>query len=131
MSNTTINATINATNSATPNTALEHFLHRQVECWNSGDKTGFLQCYRAVATHGLDIEYVGMPRHDPWLMLEGMWQSQSKIRIEVNTSIVIGDESASHHINHLTGDNSGISTETLELYTLRDGVLTSRIFIKR
>jgi hypothetical protein len=113
------------------NTALEHFLHRQIDCWNRGDKAGFLQCYRDVASRGLDIEYVGMPKHDPWLMLEGMWQSQPKIRIEVNTSIVIGDESASHHINRLRGEDAAISTETLELYTLRDGVLTSRIFIKR
>ncbi|GAB3101808.1 nuclear transport factor 2 family protein [Aestuariicella hydrocarbonica] len=113
---------------STTDNSIEHFMHRQIECWNAGDKQGFLQCYRDIASTGLDIEYVGMDKHDPWLMLEGMWQQQPHIRIEVKESIIIGNEGAAHHINHLVA--GGISTETIEFYSLQDGKLSSRIFIK-
>ncbi len=108
---------------------LTHFLHQQVAHWNNSDKAGFLACYRDIATKALSIEYLGAAKADPWLMLEGMWQAQPTIKIEVLECIQIGNQAASHHRN-LLADGS-ISTETIELYTLTNGTLESRIFIQR
>ncbi|MDX1505085.1 MAG: hypothetical protein R3221_05180 [Spongiibacter sp.] len=108
---------------------LAHFLHHQIDCWNKGDKEGFLASYREIAPKGLSIEYVGMAAGDPWQMLEGMWQAQASVKIEVLECIQIGNKSASHHRNVLA--DGSISSETIELYTLSEGRLESRIFIQR
>lgn len=108
---------------------LRKFLHRQVECWNKGDKEGFLACYRDVAPNGLSIEYVGLPKSDPWQMLEGMWQAQSRITIEVLECIQIGNQAASHHRNLLS--DGSISSETIEIYTRQQDGLESRIYIQQ
>lgn len=109
--------------------SLEYFLHRQIECWNNGDKVGFLQCYKDVAPNGLSIEYVGVAPQDPWLMLEGMWREQPNVQIEVISCVICGDESASHHNNIRTNDVP--QAQTLEFYSLKEGVLSARIFIGR
>ncbi|WP_345425591.1 nuclear transport factor 2 family protein [Halioxenophilus aromaticivorans] len=108
---------------------LETFMHRQVECWNQGDKDGFINCYREAAQKGLSIEYIGLPKNDPWIMLESMWQAQASITIDVQACTILGHEGACHHINKL--NDGTVSTETLEFYTLIDGKLESRIFIKK
>lgn len=108
---------------------LEHFLHGQIDCWNSGDREGFFALYRNIAPKGLSLEYVGLPQGDAWAMLEQMWdKSQANIRIEVLCSIISGNEAACHHRNNrLSGENG---TETIELYKIDDGHLTARYFIR-
>lgn len=108
--------------------AIEHFLHGQVQCWNSGDKEGFFAHYHKVASKGLSIEYVGQPERDAWQVLEGMWtQQQPRIRIEVKLTVIKGEEAACHHRNAFVGAEGGI--ETIELYRFEDGLLSVRYFI--
>ena len=128
----TINMTTDRTTDAT---AVEHFLHGQVACWNAGDKDGFFAHYRALAPAGLSIEYVGHASQQPdaWLMLEGMWMQQnSKFRIEVKACIVNGNEAACHHRNALRdGEGNSDGIETIELYRFFDGRLEVRYFISK
>jgi len=58
--------------------AFEHFLHGQIECWNSSDKEGFFKHYRDISPNGLTIEYVGRPLTDAWVILEHMWAEQQR-----------------------------------------------------
>lgn len=110
--------------------AIEHFLHGQIECWNSGDKAGFLAHYRKIAPNGLTIEYVGYPLRDPWLVLEEMWeQQQANIRIEVAKAIINGNEAACHHLNNRLSGEPG--TETIEVYKFAEGKMSVRYFIAR
>ncbi|SES04654.1 MULTISPECIES: nuclear transport factor 2-like protein [Halopseudomonas] len=109
---------------------LEHFLHVQVEHWNKGDKEGFLGCYRDIAENGLDIEYVGYPKADPWVTLNAMWdQEREKIRIDILAAIVSGNEAACHHRNNRTTGEP--ATHTIELYKFENGHLSARYFIGR
>ncbi|MBY0240809.1 MAG: nuclear transport factor 2 family protein [Burkholderiaceae bacterium] len=108
--------------------AIDHFLHGQVDCWNASDKDGFFAHYRRIAPEGLDIEYVGRPRHDPWQVLEGMWaQQNARIRIEVASCIVNGGEAACHHRNLMRDDSGGI--DTIETYRFAQGRLYVRYFV--
>jgi hypothetical protein len=108
--------------------AIEEFLHGQVECWNAGDKDGFFAHYRAAAPNGLQIEYVGQPTADAWQVLEAMWAQQNpRIRIEVAACIVNGDEAACHHRNLVRDGAGGI--ETIETYRFTEGRLAVRYFI--
>ncbi|MRV70544.1 nuclear transport factor 2 family protein [Duganella sp. FT92W] len=108
--------------------AIDHFLHGQIECWNASDKEGFFAHYRRIAPEGLDIEYVGRPRHDPWQVLEGMWaQQNARIRIEVASCIVNGNEAACHHRNVLRDGSGGI--DTIETYRFDGGRLYVRYFV--
>ena len=112
----------------TERSAIDHFLHGQVICWNAGDKDGFFAHYQRIAPEGLEIEYVGKPRHDAWQVLEAMWgQQNARIRIEVVSSIVNGEEAACHHRNLLRGGEGGI--DTIETYRFADGRLHVRYFV--
>jgi hypothetical protein len=112
----------------TRHSLIEDFLHGQVACWNAGDKEGFFAHYRRAASAGLDIEYVGQPRRDPWQVLEAMWTQQNpRIRIEVVACIVNGDEAACHHRNLLREGIGGI--ETMETYRFTEGRLYVRYFV--
>ncbi len=107
---------------------VERFLHGQVACWNAGDKEGFLAHYRAMAPRGLTIEYVGQPARDGWPVLEAMWEAQaSRIAIEVQATVISGDEAACHHRNRVIG--TGAAIPTIELYRFGDGTLSVRYFI--
>jgi hypothetical protein len=107
---------------------IEHFLHGQVECWNSGNKDGFFAHYRSIAGKGLSIEYVGHPERDAWQVLEGMWaQQNAKIRIEVKATIINGNEAACHHRNAFVGGEGGV--ETIEVYRFDEGLLSVRYFV--
>jgi hypothetical protein len=110
---------------------IEAFLHEQVHAWNAGDKEAFLSAYRKVATQGFQIEYVGRPAADGWLVLEGMWAQQSaKVEIEEVVAIVNGNEAACHNRNKVRGTSMAI--ETIELYRFdADGGLLVRYFIKQ
>lgn len=110
------------------NKQLEHFVHAQVECWNSGDKQGFLNCYREISPNGLRVEIVGLPEMDPWVALNGMWdKTQADIRIEIICAAVIGNEAVTHHQN--IKSNGELSTDTLEVYKLENGSLSARYFV--
>jgi hypothetical protein len=110
--------------------SIEHFLHEQVHAWNAGDKQAFLGAYRKVAPNGLQIEYVGRPAADGWLVLEGMWQQQSaRIEVEEVAAIVNGNEAACHNRNKVRGTSTAI--ETIELYRFDEGRLQVRYFIKQ
>lgn len=112
----------------TERSAIDHFLHGQVECWNASDKEGFFAHYKRIAPEGLDIEYVGQPRQDAWQVLEGMWAQQNgRIRIEVAACIVNGAEAACHHSNLLRDGGGGI--ETIETYLFAEGRLQVRYFV--
>lgn len=107
---------------------IDEFLHGQVACWNASDKEGFFAHYRRAADAGLDIDYVGQPRRDPWQVLETMWAQQNpRIRIEVIGCIVNGMEAACHHRNLLRDGSGGI--ETIETYHFDEGRLRVRYFI--
>ncbi|TKA89686.1 nuclear transport factor 2 family protein [Halopseudomonas bauzanensis] len=111
------------------NKAIESFLHGQIECWNSGDREGFFKHYRAVAANGLDIEYLGRPVMDGFPILENMWDQQnSKFALEVEVTIIAGNEAACHHKNVMR-DGSGV-IETIELYKFEGGRTSVRYFIK-
>lgn len=111
------------------NKQLEHFVHHQIDCWNRGDREGFLQCYRELSPNGLSVEIVGMPAMDPWTVLEGMWdKTQGDIRIEIVAAAVVGNEAVTHHRNYKKADGS-LSTDTLEVYKLTDGKLSARYFV--
>lgn len=110
--------------------AFEHFLHGQIECWNSSDKEGFFKHYRDISPNGLTIEYVGRPLTDAWVILEHMWaEQQPKIRIDVVASILNGNEAACHHRNMIVGTDKWI--DTIELYKYENGKLAVRYFIKQ
>ncbi|MES2264315.1 MAG: nuclear transport factor 2 family protein [Pseudomonadota bacterium] len=112
----------------TDRSAIDDFLHGQVDCWNASDKDGFFAHYKKIAPEGLDIEYVGQPRHDPWQVLEGMWaQQNARIRIEVAACIVNGSEAACHHRNLMRDGAGGI--ETIETYRFSEGKLAVRYFV--
>lgn len=117
----------------TERSAIDHFLHGQLACWNDSDKQGFFNHYREIAGAGLDIEYVGQPRRDPWQVLEAMWtQQNARIRIEVAACIVNGNEAACHHRNLMRdgcGGTGGI--ETIETYRFEAGRLWVRYFVAR
>ena len=115
----------------TTTTSLEHFVHAQVDCWNKGDKQGFLNCYEQIAPNGLSVEIVAvpaMPAMDPWLILNNMWdKTQADINIKILCAVVAGNEAVTHHQNwKQTGE---LSSYTLETYTLEDGKLTARYFV--
>ncbi len=107
---------------------IAHFLHEQVEAWNSGDKDRFFTAYRKAAPKGLSIEYVGrQPSGDGWPILEGMWAGQNgRVRAEVVATLVNGSEAACHHLNHVAA--TGAVIETVELYAFSDGALAVRYF---
>ncbi|NHN38224.1 nuclear transport factor 2 family protein [Pseudomaricurvus alcaniphilus] len=107
------------------------FIHQQVACWNAGDKDGFFQSYRAIATGNLTIEYVGKHSGDGWPILKGMWeQNQPKIDIEEVEMILNGNEVACHNRNKLKG--SDLAIETIEIYRFEDnGDLHIRYFIRQ
>jgi hypothetical protein len=113
------------------NTAIEDFLHTQVQAWNVGDKDTFFAAYRAVAPRGLQIEFVGRgPATDGWSILENMWTVQNaKIAIEEVALIVNGSEAACHNRNKMRG--TAIAIETIELYRFEDGRLQVRYFVKQ
>jgi hypothetical protein len=107
---------------------IEHFLHGQVQCWNDGDRDGFIAHYKALAPNGLSLEYVGLPQADAWLMLEKMWDtSRETIRIEAVQTIIAGNEAACFHRNHRVNGDKG--TTTIELYKFESGRLSARYFI--
>lgn len=109
--------------------AIEHFLHAQVQAWNSGDKDAFFAAYRRAAPEGLTIEYVGRPATDGWPVLETMWAQQSaNVEIEEVLAVVNGPEAACHNRNKLRGTPTAI--ETIELYRFDGGRLSVRYFIK-
>ena len=111
------------------NQQLAHFVHAQVECWNNGDREGFLNCYRDLSPNGLSVEIVGMPKMDPWDILRGMWdKTQPGIRIEVVAAAVVANEAVTHHRNYKKDDGS-LSTDTLEVYKVEDGKLSARYFV--
>ena len=108
---------------------IEAFLHRQVHCWNAGDKAGFFDAYRSVAPNGLQIEYVGRPPSDGWPVLEHMWTQQSaKIEIEELLLVINGTEAACHALNKVRG--TAMAIHTLELYAFEAGRLSVRYFIQ-
>jgi len=113
----------------TDNNKLESFLHKQIEYWNSSDKKGFMDCYKAIATMGLSIEYIGLPKpDDSWQALEHMWNTtQDSIRIELVDCIATNNEASCYHINRKL--DGTISTRTIETYRLDSGVLTARYYI--
>lgn len=109
--------------------AIETFVHAQVQAWNAGDKPLFFATYRAAAPKGLTIEYVGRPPTDGWAVLEGMWDTQNaKVEVEEALAIVAGSEAACHNRNKLRGTT--VVIETVELYRFDDGHLTVRYFIQ-
>lgn len=116
--------------SASP-AAVEAFMHKQVSCWNSGDREGFFQAYADIAPGGLHIEYVGAHSGDGIPILEGMWeQSRPSIEIEEVALIVIGDEAVAHNRNKVKGSDMVI--ETIEQYRFGDdGSVSVRYFIKK
>lgn len=107
------------------------FLHRQVTCWNAGDKKGFFDTYRKAAPARLAIEYVGQAPADGWLVLEAMWERQNqKIEIEEVALIVNGNEAACHNHNKVRGTD--IVIDTIELYRFDvGGNLEVRYFIRQ
>ncbi|GAB3101665.1 nuclear transport factor 2 family protein [Aestuariicella hydrocarbonica] len=115
----------------TDQTSIEHFMHTQVHCWNSGDKDGFFAAYKSIAPEVLTIEYVGTPSGDGWTILDGMWaQQQPKITIEEVALIVVGKEAVAHNRNNIKGTNMAI--ETIEHYRFdADGSVHVRYFIKQ
>lgn len=110
--------------------AIEHFLHTQVQAWNAGDKEAFFAAYRAAAPKGLQIEYVGRPAGDGWPVLEHMWATQcAKVEVEEALLIVSGTEAALHNHNKVRG--TSLVIETIEQYIFDDGHLTVRYFIRQ
>lgn len=109
---------------------IEKFLHGQVACWNAGDRDGFFDWYRTVATSNLHIEYVGQHEGDGWQILEGMWEkNQANIDIEEVAMIHNGDEVACHNKNKIKGTDMAI--DTIEVYRFGpDGDVTVRYFVK-
>ncbi|MBR9909317.1 MAG: nuclear transport factor 2 family protein [Gammaproteobacteria bacterium] len=110
------------------NQQLEHFVHAQVECWNQGDKEGFLKCYSDIAPNGLSVEIVGAPQMEPQVALEAMWRTQPDIRIDIVCAVVVGNEAVTHHRN-IKRSSGELSTDTLEIYQLDDGKLSARYFV--
>jgi hypothetical protein len=110
--------------------AIENFLHTQIQAWNAGDRDAFFAAYRQAAPRGLTIEYVGKAAGDGWPVLEGMWAQQSaKIEIEEVVAIVNGAEAACHNRNLVRGTTLAI--ETIETYRFDDGHLTVRYFVRQ
>ena len=110
---------------------IERFLHAQVEAWNASDKEAFFEQYRSTCPNGLVIEYVGLPplNVDGWTVLEGMWEQQnSKFSVEVDVSVIAGQEAACHHRNVMR-DGSGV-IETIEHYRFENGKTFVRYFVK-
>lgn len=109
--------------------ALNTFVHAQVQAWNAGDKALFFALYRGAAPQGLTVEYVGRPATDGWAVLDGMWAAQNaKIEVEEVLAIVAGNEAACHNRNKVRG--TAVAIETLELYRFDNGHLTVRYFIQ-
>jgi hypothetical protein len=123
--------TTSGTSTTSASTALEHFMHTQVACWNQGDKDGFFAAYAAVAPAGIHIEYVGGPTGAGQPILEGMWaQQQPKIDIEEVLLVVIGSEAVAHNRNKVKG--TAMAIETIEHYRLTPaGELQVRYFIRQ
>jgi hypothetical protein len=108
--------------------AMQHFLHGQLEAWNSGDKKAFFDIYREASPGGLEIDYVGRPRRDAWEILETMWKDHNAtLKVEVERMIINGTEAACHHINRVTATGFGI--HTIELYAFDGEKLNIRYFI--
>tara|TARA_Y100001001_G_scaffold95824_1_gene93764 strand:+ start:350 stop:715 length:366 start_codon:yes stop_codon:yes gene_type:complete len=110
---------------------IERFLHGQIEAWNTGNKEAFFEHYRAISPNGLTIEYVGRPplNVDGWAVLEGMWEHQNnKFSVDVELSVIAGQEAACHHRNVMR-DGTGV-IETIEHYRFVDGKSIVRYFIK-
>lgn len=109
---------------------IEHFLHTQVACWNSGDRNGFMAAYRLAGEGGLTIEYVGRDPVDGWPLLEAMWERQSSvIAIEEVATIINGSEAACHNRNRIKA--SGQCIDTIEVYRfLPGGKLEVRYFVR-
>jgi hypothetical protein len=112
-------------------TAIEHFLHTQIACWNAGDREGFFRAYREAAPGGLRIEYVGRPPTDGWPVLETMWAQQSaKIEVEEVLLVVKEGEAACHNRNKVRG--APVAIDTIELYRFDEGgKLLVRYFVKQ
>ncbi len=115
----------------TSSSAVEAFMHKQVSCWNIGDREGFFKAYQDIAPAGLHIEYVGGVSGDGIAILQGMWaQQQAAIEIEEVALIVIGDEAVAHNRNIVKGSDMVI--ETIEHYHFSsDGRVSVRYFIKK
>lgn len=109
--------------------AIESFLHGQVECWNLGDREGFFNHYRSVSPNGLVIEYVGRPAMDGFAVLEGMWEQQNgEFYVDVEEAIICANEAACRH-NNIKRQGAGV-IKTIELYKFENGKTTVRYFIK-
>jgi len=109
--------------------AIQAFVHAQVQAWNAGDKSLFFTTYRAAAPQGLTVEYVGRPATEGFAVLEGMWEAQNaKVQVEEVLAVVAGNEAACHNRNKVRGTATVI--ETVELYRFDEGHLTVRYFIQ-
>lgn len=106
------------------------FIHKQIACWNLGDREGFFQSYRDIVLGKFTIEYVGKHSGDGWQILENMWQkNQPQIDIEEVELILNGTEVACHNRNNINGTENSI--ETIEIYRFDDnGDLHVRYFIR-
>jgi hypothetical protein len=108
--------------------AIEHFLHGQLEAWNSHDKERFFSLYREASPKSLTIEYVGRPLSDPWVILENMWTDHNaSMNIEAVQVVINGGEAACYHYNHRPAAN--LTIKTIEIYAFKDGALDIRYFI--
>lgn len=103
--------------------AIEAFMKGQVAAWNAHDKAAFLGWYRQVAPEHLQIDYAGRSdRGDGWFIIEEMYDKHNhQFRLEVDTTIINGNEAAVHHRNCIVGTNLVI--ESLETYRFEAGKL--------
>lgn len=110
-------------------TRIAQFLASQIAHWNAGDKEGLFADYRAVASKGLRIDYVGRGESDGWPILEKMWERQPTIRAVPLVKIINGNEAACHVRNEFIGTDRAV--HTIELFRFEEDVLFIRYFIQQ
>lgn len=85
--------------------------------------------YRAMASESLEIEYVGLPRQDGWMVIEEMWDKHNgHFELGVVTTLYNGNEAAVHHHNKIIA--TGTVIESIETYRFEPGRLSVRYFLK-
>jgi hypothetical protein len=103
------------------------FLKKQIEYWNTGQRTEMTALYRKYAEDELVIEYVGQPIGDGWKTYEHMWNTYGgKVRTEVGEVFVNGNEAACYYRNVRVA--TGLANPSIEIYRFDDRRLHIRYF---
>lgn len=110
--------------------ALRDFIFTQVELWNAGKRTEFLDLYRRTATAGLTLEYVGQQQlagDAAWQGLAHMWDSYNpQVRLQLVQCFAHGQDAACQFRNLWSATRR--HSDGIEVYRLRDGALHARFF---